>query len=157
MIGILLVIVGGCGFHLRGAQPLPPALARTYVAGDPATDLARDLKLDLQAAGVKVVSAASDATAVLHILSASHQQRVLSVDANGQVRQYELSLAVEFSVNRADGTQLVAPQRLVVVRHYSFNSSQLLGETGEADVLLREMNRDVVRAMLRRLRYAKSS
>jgi LPS-assembly lipoprotein len=157
VVGVVLLSLQGCGFHLRGAQPLPPAMARTYVAGDGASDLVRDLKLDLQAAGVKVVAAADQASAVLHVLSVQRRTRVLSVDINGQVRQYELSLAVEFSVTRADGARLFAPQRLVVVRHYSYNANQLLAEAGEADFLRREMNRDLVRAMLRRLRYAKPS
>lgn len=148
-----LLGLAGCGFHLRGAVPLPAAMHKTYVDGDSATTLVRELKLELGAAGVQVVHEPAQATAILRIIEARQGSRVLSVDASGQVREYELSLAVRYALAGPHGAQLAAPRRVMVVRDYTFDPNNPLAKDNEKELLRREMERDAARGILRRLRY----
>jgi LPS-assembly lipoprotein len=151
-----LSVLAGCGFHLRGAVSLPAVMHETYVDGDPATNLVRELKLDLHGAGVQVVREPTQATAILRIIEARPASRVLSVDASGQVREYELSLAVRYALIGPHGARLAAPQRVVVVRDYTFDPNNPLAKANEKELLRKEMERDAARSILRRLRYAET-
>ncbi|MEJ2345735.1 MAG: LPS assembly lipoprotein LptE [Gammaproteobacteria bacterium] len=148
--------LAGCGFHLRGAVPLPAVMHKTYVDGDSTTTLVRELKLGLRGGGVQVVREPIQATAILRIIEARQTSRVLSVDATGQVREYELSFAVRYVLTGAHGAQLAAPQRVVVVRNYTFDPNNPLAKANEKELLRKEMERDAARGILRRLRYVEA-
>jgi len=151
-----LLVLAGCGFHLRGAVPLPAVMHKTYVDGDSATTLVRELKLDLHGAGVQVMRAPTQASAILRIIEARQASRVLSVDASGQVREYELSLAVRYALTGPHGAQLAAPRHVVVVRDYTFDPNNPLAKANEKELLRKEMERDAARSILRRLRYVET-
>lgn len=151
-----LSALAGCGFHLRGTVPLPAVMHKTYVDGDSATTLVRELKLGLRGGGVQVVREPTQATAILRIIEARQASRVLSVDASGQVREYELSLAVRYALTGPHGAQLAAPQHVVVVRDYTFDPNNPLAKANEKELLRREMERDAARGILRRLRYVQA-
>lgn len=151
----LALLLSGCGFHLRGAAQLPPAMQQTYIEGG-GSDMVRDLRLSLEASGAEVVDSPQAAGATLRILSEAFERRVLSVRSNAQVSEYELSYRVQFSVVGADGKQLLAPQTLNVVRDYRYDPNQVLGASSEESLLREEMQRDVSQLILRRLAHAQA-
>ena len=55
-IALLLTLLSACGFHLRGDVELPPALQETYLESkNPYTGMARALRVELEAAGGRVM------------------------------------------------------------------------------------------------------
>ena len=150
----LVLALNGCGFHLRGAAQLPPAMERTYIDGSATSAIVRDLRLNLEASGAEVVASPQAAGATLHILGESYERRVLSVRSNAQVSEYELIYNVRFSVVRADGVQLLEPQTVNVSRDYRYDPNQVLGASSEESLLQQEMQRDVSQLILRRLSSA---
>ena len=149
-------LLGGCGFHLRGAVAFPPAMQETYIDGSPASAVVRELRLNLEASGADVVDSPQAAGATLHILGETFDRRVLSVRSNAQVSEYELIYNVRFSVTRADGVQLLTPQEVNVVRDYRYDPNQVLGSSSEESLLQEEMQRDVSQLILRRLAHARA-
>ena len=147
----MLLALSGCGFHLRGEADLAPELAKVYFeGGDPYDPLVRDWTRALTTAGSQVVEEPKDATAIVQILANSGNRRVLSVRATGKVQEYELYQTLQFRVRDAAGLELLEPQQLQVTRDYLFDSTDVLGKTGEEESLRRDMRRDLVRlAMLR--------
>ncbi len=150
----LAVNLSACGFHLRGSVHLPPDMHKTYIDGYGASPLVRALQRELRDAGATVAGAPNDASAIIHVQNLTDQRRVLSVDVNGQVQEYEVSLVVHYSVTRANGTTLAANQRLVAVRDYRFDPTDIIGKAGEDELLRKEMAQDLARTMLRRLEYS---
>ena len=68
-IALLLALLSACGFHLRGEVELPPVLQETYLESkNPYTGMARALRVELEAAGGRIVETSEHATAVLHIV-----------------------------------------------------------------------------------------
>ncbi len=153
----LALSMSGCGFHLRGAVEYPPAMKQTYIDGNANSAVVRDLRLNLEASGAHVVESPQAAGATLHMLSERFDRRVLSVSSQAQVSEYELIYYVQFSVTRADGVQLLAPQEVKVVRDYRYDPNQVLGSSSEETLLQQEMQRDVSQLILRRLARARAS
>lgn len=150
-IAALVMLLSACGFQLRGEVRLAPQLSHVHIAGESGFDpLVRDLTRALENAGARVVADAQQATATIQILKNSSARRVLSVQATGKAREYELHQVLEFRVRDGAGRELLGPQHLEVTRDYLFDANDVLGRAGEEEALRRDMRRDLVRlAMLR--------
>ena len=71
-------MLSGCGFQLQGALTMPAEMQRTYL--DPVDKHSlfhRELRLQLQAAGVELVDTPDNSTAILLIRIDETDQRVL--------------------------------------------------------------------------------
>ncbi len=73
----------------------------------------------------------------------SIEQRTLSVSARNIPTEYELTYTVTFAVQGTD-KELLEPQTINLSRDYSFNEYDLLAKDHEADILRRQMARDLV-------------
>src|SRR5690606_41463398 len=73
-------LVEGCGFALQGAEPLPSAMARTYLETDePRSEFYVSLRDALRRRGAEIVERPEDAASVLKILEDATGQRVTAV------------------------------------------------------------------------------
>ncbi|MCW8959669.1 MAG: LPS assembly lipoprotein LptE, partial [Gammaproteobacteria bacterium] len=106
-----VLLLSGCGFHLRGALPLPEVMERTYVAGGDGSELYYEMENALLNAGAEVVASAEEASAVLTLHSQRLARRVLSVDTEGRAAEYELAMLVVFSLREQAGRVLADRQR----------------------------------------------
>lgn len=140
-----------CGFHLRGQIEMPEQMHHTYIQGDGGNVLMRNLRFALTTAGVNVVDEVEEASAILHIIAAKHQRRVLSVSGRAIAREFELSFTVTLKVLTKPGKKLLPEQNLTVVRDYRFDQDDVLGKSGEEGLIREEMERDIVQLIVRRL------
>ncbi len=148
----LVLYLPACGFHLRGAAPLPPAMERTVIRGTPVNGPLYDqIQTAFAAAGGTLVDAPERATAVLIIRGNRFDRRVLSIAADGRVSEYELSYLLEYALQSPTGQAIVAPQQVTLTRDYSFDPANVLAKDEEEALLRGEMLRFAVRDMLRRL------
>ncbi len=146
-----LFLLTGCGFHLQGAATTPPEMQRTYIQTVERNSLFhRELRLALRNAGVDVVDAASDATAIFSISVDDTGQRVLSVSARNVPTEYEVYYIVEYSL-ATGGEDLLAPQLTTLTRDYTYDATLVLGKAHEEDLLREALAKDLVRVVLRQL------
>jgi LPS-assembly lipoprotein len=152
---MLMLLLAGCGFQLRGEAQLPAAMERTYIAAIPAApDLPRQLKLLLTGNDIEVVGSQTEASAVLVILEDRITREVLSVGASARVREFALNYAVRFRLDDKDGNPLLAEQVMTLRDDYQFDQQQVVGTASEEELLRREMVRTMAREILRRLELA---
>jgi LPS-assembly lipoprotein len=143
--------LAGCGFHLEGAGTLPPAMAKTYLAGaDPHSDFILSLTDALRLHGSEIVSSPEAADAVVSISRDDTGQRVLSVSARNIPREYEVFYAVTFSL-QVGSESLIEPQSIVVTRSYTYDETQVLAKAAEEGVLRRALADDLARRVVRRI------
>jgi len=148
------LLLGGCGFHLRGALTLPPGLEDIQIkARDPYSALARSLERSLTHNGVTVVPASQrDAyAAVLDILSERWQSRPQSVNQFGRAQEYNLRYAVVFVLRNADGDVLVPQQAVELAHDYVAAPDDATGIDSERELLTQEMRREMNASILRRI------
>ena len=90
------------------------------------------------------------------MLSESRQKVVVGVNAAGLVREFELRLAVRFSVRTPKGKVLIEPTDIRLERSVSFNEATVLSKETEEVMLNRDMQTDAVQQIVRRLAAIKS-
>ncbi len=155
LIAVFAMLLGACGFHLRGEAQLPAGMQTLAIEGaDALSPLGRDLRKALARSGAAVVETATPGAAVLRIGSNQLRTDVLSVGGNARANEYTIRYHVEFDVVDARGAVLVARQTIELTRDFTFDATQALGIAAEQDLLTGELQRDMVQAILRRLEAA---
>ena len=148
-----LLLLAGCGFHLRGNIDLPAELQRMYIEGTSRySGLGLELRRSLRANGVDVVEKTSNSQVVLKVSGTNYRKRLLSVSGtSGKTAEYELVYSLSVSLQDRQGKVLLAPQTLRQLRDYTYDRDNVLGKGNEEARFRVEMERDLARQILRRL------
>jgi LPS-assembly lipoprotein len=143
--------LAACGFRLAGSDALPAILARPYLSvKDPYTDFAREFEHQLKSSGATVQQIRAKSTSTIEITKDLVEQRTLSVSTRNIPTEYELTYTVTFAVQGPD-QELLKPQTINLSQDYSFVENEQLAQQHEADILRRQMARDLVAIAMRRL------
>ena len=149
LVVLLCLLLVACGFSLRGAMQVPPALERIHVSGD--SLLAMDVAIALQRAGSEILLEPRPGEAVLEIQEDELRRRVVAVSPEGRAQEYQLQMRVSYRVI-LDDEELLAPQSLELTREFSAGGGErVLGREAEADELEQEIRNDAVRLILQQL------
>jgi LPS-assembly lipoprotein len=150
-LGIAVTLVlGGCGFQLRGQAELPENVRTVHVQG-PAVFL-DEIQVFVESGGAEIVSSAEEADASVEVGGEQFEQRTIAVDpSTGKEREFELVYTVSFKVTRPDGTVALGPEGVRIVRDFLFDSDEVLGRSRERDRLEVEMRRDAAEEVVRRI------
>ncbi|UXI69918.1 LPS assembly lipoprotein LptE [Tahibacter amnicola] len=147
--------LAACGFHLREQANVPDALRTVYLEiADPGSRLHRDLPGALERAGAKVLEAPAPEAATLRIPVSSLGPEPLSVGSTARVREYTMRYRVEFDAVDAAGAVVIQRQQIELSRDYTFDETQALGVAAQEEELRRQLERDMVQAILRRIEAA---
>lgn len=152
LVGLLASLLGGCGFHLRGAVEIPPELNPVYIQAVPGSSVRRAVEDQLTGSAVQLAPGPGSARLILRILSEDRFSRVAAVDSSGKVLAYELHYLVRFDAVTKDGTQRVAPQTLDLVRTFDNPDVEVLGKQLEEQLIYQDFATDAADRILMRLR-----
>lgn len=150
---LAMVSLSGCGFALRKAPSF--AFSTLYSGLSEASPLGVELRRSLESTGqVRVITDArqmNQAQVVLEALADQREKVVLSLNASGQVREFQLRLRFSFRLRTPAGKELIPATELVLQRDISFNESAVLAKEAEEALLYRDMQSDIVQQIMRRL------
>jgi LPS-assembly lipoprotein len=154
---IILVLaalsLAGCGFQLRGTADLPFKTLYMPPANQPGVAL--DLRRNIQAGTrTTVVDDPKLAEAVLEFTQESRDKTILSLAANGRVREFELLYSVSFRVHDNKGGEYLPPSTVLLKRAVTFNDTDILAKEREDQQIYRSMESDMVQQIMRRLESA---
>jgi LPS-assembly lipoprotein len=148
---LLLPLIAACGFSLQGTTSTPAAMQRTYISTpDKFSQFYRELRRNLQAAGVEVLDSPTGATATLTILYDFTDQRVLSVSARNVPTEFEVFYTVRYEITSGE-QDLLEPQELTLTRDYTYDSTLVLGKAREEQVMRDAIVDDLVRIVLKQI------
>ena len=154
-IAAATLVLSACGFHMRGEVQLPPGMQRVHVQiADPYSPLGRDLEAALKRSGAKVENAAGDGIAEITIPAVSIAPIVRSVGANAFVNEFSMVYHVEMQITDANGKILMPKEVIEHSREFTFDQTQAIGTSAEQDEIKKEMERDMVPALLRKIEAA---
>ena len=175
---LLLSLLAACGFKLRGSAELPgyklpfSTIALTLA---PTSEFYALLKRNIEASspGTRVVDA-KEAEAILTVLADTNVKNILSLNAAGRAREYQLVRSFTFKVHanvasatpaaqvkytdaRPDvvATEYIAPSTITLRRDITFSDDLVLSKESEEALLQRDMQSDLVQQLMRRLAAAK--
>ena len=148
----LILSLAACGFHLREQAQLPATLQHLRIeVADPFSPIGPELGRALQRAGATLHEDAADPVAILRIHGDTLSTLPLSVSGTARVQEYQVVHRVDFEVLAADGTVLVARNTIERRRDYRFDETQALGAAAEDELARKELRRDTLAALLRRV------
>lgn len=129
----------------------PAEMQRTYIATDDRHSLFyRELRIELQEAGVNIVDSPVDATAILSITFDETDQRVLSVSARNVPTEYEVYYTIRYNIDNGSN-RLLEPQTLTVTKDYTYDELLVLGKAHEEELLRDACVDDLVRIVLKQI------
>ncbi|WP_411885703.1 LPS assembly lipoprotein LptE [Polaromonas sp. YR568] len=145
------LMLSGCGFALRKA----PSFAFTTLYSSINSQLGVGLRRSLQSTRkVEVISdprRMAEAQVILEVLGDQREKVVLSLNAAGQVREFQLRLRFRFRLRTPAGKELIPDTEILQQRDISFNESAVLAKEAEETLLYRDMQNDVIQQIMRRL------
>jgi LPS-assembly lipoprotein len=182
-LSVILLLAGlltACGFKLRGSAELPGyKLPFTTIAITlpPTSEFYAQLKRNIEASspGTRVVAETSEAEAILSVLSDSNEKIILSLNAAGRAREYQLVRKFSFKVHAnlpasvapvpkakytdarpaAVATEYIPPSTITLRREITFSDDLVLSKESEEALLQRDMQGDLVQQLMRRLAAAR--
>lgn len=154
LLTILLLATSACGFQLRKDLALPPALQTLRLdVADPSSPLERDLSAALSRAGATITKRPEAPRISIPVNSLSTQ--VQSIGDAARVTEYVVRYRVEMQVFAADGSELLPLTVIELDRDFAYDETQALGAAAEEDLLRKELQREIVREILRRFALIK--
>ncbi len=149
-ISLLIIVLTGCGFHLRGALPTLTIDNPIYIAGvDKNSDLYRELARQLRGAKSIITETRSLAKSVLTISDYRSRERQLTLNSSNQAVEYELEESFNFSVQTSNTT--VERRPLKVTRVLGRTESETLAREREEREMRINMRHDLVNQLMYQL------
>jgi LPS-assembly lipoprotein len=153
-LAVLLALVAGCGFQLRGAYSLP--YESIYIAGADYGLVVAGLKRAIRASGsTRIADTADDAQATFLPTLEAKEPINLSYSSSGRVREKRLRYRYGYRIVDGQGRDLVLPGVVELSRDLSYADSAVLAKEAEEDLLWRDMETDLVQQLMRRLAAVK--
>jgi LPS-assembly lipoprotein len=148
---VATLVSSGCGFHLQGHTPLPDVVRTPYVqTADRQSEFVISLRRAMISSGAHPVEQKAKASVVVNIIKDDVVRRTLSVSAQNQPDEYELTYTVRFSVTAGD-RELLPPTDISNVRSFAFAEQLLLAKNHEELILRQDMAHDLADMVMRRL------
>jgi LPS-assembly lipoprotein len=149
-----VLVLGGCGFHLRGAADLP--FSSLYIQAPPQSLFAVQFKrVVTTSSGTDVVDDPKAAQATLQLLLEQREKEILSLSGGGRVREFQLRYRVRYRIVDKAQQEIVPSSEILLRRDFSFNDQEALSKESEEALLYRDMQTDAVQQLLRRLQVVK--
>ena len=149
-ISLLIIVLTGCGFHLRGALPTLTMDNPIYIAGvDKNSDLYLELARQLRGAKSVITETRSLAKSVLTISDYRSRERQLTLNSSNQAVEYELEESFNFSVQTSRTT--VESRPLKVTRVLGRTESETLAREREEREMRINMRHDLVNQLMYQL------
>lgn len=146
-----VVLLGGCGFHLRGEHFLPATMSPVSITGvGRFTEFYQRLARAFETNGVTVTEDPANARTVLELEGLRGDQFVTAVDDEGKAEEYALSRTVGFSLKDAATREVLVPyRRLDGERLYSLTPGTGFGTTLERQEIIDQIDQAMVDSILR--------
>lgn len=178
LILLLISLLAACGFKLRGSAELPGyklPFSTIALSLAPTSEVYALLKRNIEASspGTRVVEA-NEAEAILTVLADTNVKNILSLNAAGRAREYQLVRSFTFRVHAnvaaatpaaqvkytdvrptIVATEYIPPSTITLRRDITFSDDLVLSKESEEALLQRDMQSDLVQQLMRRLAAAK--
>ncbi len=154
---MLTLLLGACGFHLRGQAAFALPFQALYVkSANDYSPFITELKRAIEANKVQIADAPDHAQLTLHIVSEIVDKQILSLSGGGRVREYRLHYRISLRAYDLKQEDWLASEEIMLQRDFSYDDTQVLAKEQEEALLYQNMRSDAVQQVLRRLNHAKA-
>jgi len=151
VILLMSLMLTACGFKLRGQISSLP-FKTLYVAAPSGHTIGSDLRRAVGASTTtKIVDKMEEAEAILQVINASNERRILSLSGGGRVREFELVFRISTRLLDTSGVEIAPQNEIILTRILPFLDAQILAKEAEEQMLYRDMQSDAVQQIIWRL------
>lgn len=137
-IASVLVLLSGCGFHLKHSNGLADKYPKIYLqTPSPNGELTRFIKIRLRGAGIQIVNTPADDIAILKVERERRSSRTISLNVRAQNAEKELSYNLGYSI-QSPGYP-ASSFTFNLYRDFLDNSAQALAKSREEELLAKEV------------------
>jgi len=153
---ILILISGlllGCGFQLRQAFQLPVEMTPVQLkVPRKHRELAKILQEEMRSAKIPLATSANTAALIVDLRQVTEEENLLTASATGSPLERELSLRARVYWEGIDGENILEPEYFVLNRTFVYDDTAVLAKRREAESLTRELERELSRRIILRMR-----
>jgi LPS-assembly lipoprotein len=143
------ILLLGCGFHLQAMGDMPRWFNNVAIINENVhQNLKPFLKERLSAYKINYCTRTSKADYWLILEEDKNSEHITSVSSSTTPRQYQMTYAVRYKLQKANGKEIIHSSNAVVTRQFTINSNRILGSDYEGDLLKKEMYKDAVTQIL---------
>jgi LPS-assembly lipoprotein len=155
-IGLIFLLLQGCGFHLEGMQDMPRWLNNVAIINQNAhRDLKPTLIEELKGYGINICTNINKASYWLILEDDKNSEFITSVSSSTTPRQFQMTYAVKYKLQQANGKEIIPSSNAVVTRQFTINSNRVLGSDYEGDLLKKEMDKEAANQILEHIKDIK--
>ncbi len=153
---IISLLQVGCGFRPRGSVTELTDPSTVFVDAGRNITLTGDLRKALGDRAFTIAQNRDAADFLLRLTDEKQSQRIVSVRSTGRVSEFELSHLVNMLIAQASLDQSPrydleqTPNRVEVIREYTYDEADVLGKENEARILREEMREELIRQIVLR-------
>ncbi len=151
LLGLVVLVTAGCGFHLRGTTQVPSQLHDLILdTGDPYGPVSRAIREQLRLNNINIVENASRRDVPsLRIIGESSTRNAVSVFQDGKAAEYQwvMELKAQVLIPGDD----IYPLNVRVFSTFFDNSLAALAKDAEQDIILQEMRDRAAQKLVREL------
>lgn len=148
---VLCLMLAACGFRLKGPSPLPFNTIYTNIAENSEFGAGIRRAIVASSPNTRFVSDPTQAEAKLIQIANDQNMRELSIDAQGQIEEYELNLAFTFQLDDAKGHIILPATTLRATREVPYNPSAVQAKQSEIGMVFKEMQQSMINRVVRHL------
>ncbi len=141
----MLLVLSGCGFHLRGIQKFSSDLKAIYIQTPaPNSPMVQALHQMLVDNGLVLVNAPEKASVILEISEVSQTQQSVSLMGGGQATMNRLTDSASYTLRDAKTHEILkGPETLSFSQNYSTNASLILSNNYQSNDISRGLDRQI--------------
>ena len=149
---LLIAPLAGCGFHVRGTTPDSQlSFASIYLDAPRGTPIERELRTMIRTGNVQLAADAKSAAVTLRVLSQAQERKVMTLNAQGKVREFSLTYRVRFEITDANNKKLLQPPEIALQSILSYSEEQALAKEQEERLTFDDLRPDAVGQIVRQL------
>ena len=137
--------------HELASPRYRPGLMAVGTVTDAYQPLERELRSAIVTQGAALATSQKDAQVTLRILSDVQEKKTLTLNAQGQVREFYLNYRLRFEVVDSKNRKLLTPEEIVLQSYLSYSESQALAKEIEERLTYIDLRRDAVNQVMRQL------
>jgi LPS-assembly lipoprotein len=150
---IMTLPLAACGFQLRGSRAsanLPFSSVHLEIAKN--SPIERELRNAILSQGnTAIATDRKSADITVRVLSERQEKKVLTLNAQGQVREFSLLYRLNFNAKDSAGKVLIPSTELALQSSMAFSESQALAKETEERMIFADLRGDAVSQIIRRL------